>query len=72
VELAVDDTELILKIIDKGKGFSAGSQSSSGMGLHIMQFRANSIGGQLTVESQPGNGAQIRCAVPTKSWSASA
>ena len=69
VELAVDNTELCLKIIDNGKGFSPDSKSGSGMGLHIMQFRANSIGGQLTIESQPNKGARIECAVPTKLWS---
>jgi len=69
VELAVDDTQLRLKIFDDGKGFSPDSKSYSGMGLHIMQFRANSIGGQLTVESQPDQGARIGCTVPTKLWS---
>jgi two-component system, LuxR family, sensor kinase FixL len=62
VELAVDDTQLCLKIIDDGKGFSPASKSGSGMGLHIMQFRASSIGGQLIIESQPNNGARIECA----------
>ncbi len=69
VELAVDDTQLRLKILDDGKGFSPDAKSYSGMGLHIMQFRANSIGGQLTVASQPGKGTRIECAVPTKLWS---
>jgi two-component system sensor kinase FixL len=69
VELAVDDAQLCLKIFDNGKGFSPDSKSCSGMGLHIMQFRANSIGGHLTVESQPNKGARIECAVPTNLWS---
>ena len=72
VELAVDDAQLCLKITDKGKGFSPDSQSGSGMGLHIMQFRASSIGGQLTIGSQPDKGTRIECAVPTKLWSVKA
>ena len=72
VELAVDDAQLRLKVFDNGKGFSPDSQSCSGMGLHIMQFRANSIGGHLTVKSQPNKGTRIECAVPTKLWSAQA
>jgi len=69
LELAVDDAHLYLKIFDNGKGFSPDSKSGSGMGLHIMQFRANSIGGHLTVESQPNKGARIECAIPTNLWS---
>jgi PAS domain S-box-containing protein len=71
VELAVNDMQLCLKITDNGKGFSPVAQSRSGMGLHIMQFRANSIGGYLTVESQTnqGTGTQIKCTVPAKLWS---
>jgi two-component system sensor kinase FixL len=69
VELAVGGTQLCLTIFDNGKGFSPDSKSYLGMGLHIMQFRANSIGGHLTIESQPGKGAWIKCTVPTKLWS---
>jgi len=68
VELAVDGMRLCLKIFDNGKGFSPDSKSYSGMGLHIMQFRANSIGGHLTVESQPNKGARIECTVPANLW----
>jgi signal transduction histidine kinase len=69
MELAVNDAQLCLKVFDNGKGFPPGSKSYSGMGLHIMQFRANSIGGHLTIESQPNKGARIECTVPTKLWS---
>jgi two-component system, LuxR family, sensor kinase FixL len=68
VELAVDGTQLNLRVSDNGKGFSPDAKSCSGMGLHIMQFRANSIGGHLTVKSQPNKGARIECTVPTKLW----
>jgi len=69
VELAADGLRLCLKIFDNGKGFPPDSKSHSGMGLHIMQFRANSIGGHLTIESQPNKGARIECTVPTNLWS---
>jgi two-component system, LuxR family, sensor kinase FixL len=71
LELAVNDAQLCLMITDYGKGFSPVAQSRSGMGLHIMQFRASSIGGHLTVESQmnQGRGTQIKCTVPAKLWS---
>jgi two-component system, LuxR family, sensor kinase FixL len=68
MELTANDTQLCLKIVDNGKGFAPEAKSGSGMGLHIMQFRASSIGGQLAVESPVGGGrgAQVKCTVPTK------
>ena len=71
VELCVNQGQLCLKITDNGKGFSPEMQPRSGMGLHIMQFRANSIGGYLNVESLPARriGTQVECAVPVKLWS---
>jgi len=68
LELAVDDAQLRLKISDDGKGFSPDAKSNSGMGLHIMRFRMGSIGGHLTIESQPDKGAQIECTVAAKLW----
>lgn len=72
VELAVDEGSLCLRVIDDGKGFTPDAKAGSGMGLHIMKFRANSIGGRLTVESHPrrSGGARIECSVPTKLWTA--
>jgi len=71
LELALENAQLRLRIVDDGKGFSPGTQTHSGMGLHIMQFRARSIGGQLNVESQPnkGRGVRVECIVPAKFWS---
>ena len=68
VELVVDEAQLCLRIIDDGNGFTPDAKSGSGMGLHIMKFRANSIGGCLTVESHPerSRGARIECSVPAK------
>ena len=62
VELAVEDAQLRLKILDNGKGFSPDAKSYSGMGLHIMQFRANSIGGQSNrrVATRQGNANRMR------------
>lgn len=71
LELGADQAQLRLKIVDDGKGFSPDARTRSGMGLHIMRFRASSIGGHLTVESQPSmsRGVRIECAVPAKLWS---
>jgi len=58
------DGKIYLRVRDNGKGFSPETKLNSGMGLRIMQFRANSIGGTLTISSAPGHGTGIRCLVP--------
>ncbi len=61
--LIVDDqgTRLLLK--DNGRGFDM-SQTSTGFGLQGMRERAQAIGGNLTVNSRPGEGCEIRLIVP--------
>ena len=51
----------VVEVRDDGRGFDAQKPSSSGLGLQIMRYRANLIGGWLDVVSQPGNGTTIRC-----------
>lgn len=57
------DDRIFLQVRDNGKGFSPESSKSAGMGLRIMQYRTNSIGGELTVVSAPGKGTEICCLV---------
>lgn len=52
--------KLILTITDDGQGLSAGP-AHKGMGIHIMKYRANAIGGSLTVESATRHGARVTC-----------
>jgi signal transduction histidine kinase len=62
--------ELVLLIEDNGRGFSEdatrGRSQDSGLGLTSMRERAALVGGSLTVESAPGEGASIyvRVALP--------
>ena len=49
-----------LKICDDGNGFEPQSaRKHGGMGLTNMQNRAKQLGGQLTIQSHPGEGTQI-------------
>ncbi len=50
-----------LTIHDNGSGI--GSRGNAGLGLHIMDYRARLIGGQLTVSSRPPEGTTIACTV---------
>ncbi len=60
VELVYDNAQCILRVKDDGKGFGVGSiPSVSGFGLLGMSERAEQIGAQLTIGSQPGQGTEI-------------
>ena len=39
---------------------------AQGLGIHIMKYRANAIGGSLTVDSKPNDGTTITCHVPSR------
>jgi len=64
LRVAGPDVELL--VIDDGKGFDPLQFARGGMGLRIMRFRAQLIGGYLSVESRPGAGTTLRCRCPVK------
>ncbi|MGL4621219.1 MAG: PAS domain-containing sensor histidine kinase, partial [Chroococcidiopsis sp.] len=60
VELIYDRDRFCLRVKDNGQGFGVGSvPSSDGFGLLGMSERAERIGAQLTIGSQPGQGTEI-------------
>jgi PAS domain S-box-containing protein len=64
VELVYEDAQCLLRVKDDGQGFGVGSISSAGgFGLLGMSERAERIGAQLTIQSQPGQGTEITVTV---------
>ncbi|WP_289501412.1 PAS domain S-box protein [Gloeocapsopsis sp. IPPAS B-1203] len=60
VELVYDRDRFCLRVKDNGQGFGVGSiPSSEGFGLLGMSERAERIGAQLTIRSQPGQGTEM-------------
>ncbi|RCJ27451.1 serine/threonine protein kinase [Nostoc sp. ATCC 43529] len=60
VELVYDRDQFCLRVRDNGQGFGVGSISAcEGFGLLGMSERAERIGAQLTIRSQPGQGTEI-------------
>jgi two-component system CheB/CheR fusion protein len=57
-------TMLRLSIRDTGCGIAMEKSESCGMGLHIMRFRAESIGGVLEVYPHPRRGTLVVCDLP--------
>jgi PAS domain S-box-containing protein len=60
VELIYDRDRVCLRVQDNGQGFGVGSiTASEGFGLLGMSERAERIGAQLTIRSQPGEGTEM-------------
>jgi len=67
ISLTAADSHLSIRVKDNGKGFVTGAPSAGaagGMGLKIMRYRAQLMGGDLVVESAPGQGTSIHCWLP--------
>jgi signal transduction histidine kinase len=64
VELLREDDDIVLRVVDDGIGFDVSSLDSEGIGLTSMRTRALGLGGEMTVESQPGQGTKIEVRVP--------
>jgi signal transduction histidine kinase len=67
VTLTGMDTAVTLDVVDNGTGFDTqapvpatpGLAGQGGFGLRSMRSRAADLGGQLSVESQPGRGTAV-------------
>jgi signal transduction histidine kinase len=63
-----DGTSALLEIADDGTGFPIGRAGRlDSYGLLGMRERAASIGAGLEVDSTPGHGTRVRCALPVRS-----
>ncbi len=70
VSIAHRDGALEVAVADDGCGFipDAAAQSGQHFGLHIMKERSQEVGGQLDIESAPGQGTTVRLRVPLGRW----
>ena len=64
VELRRDAGQWVVEVRDDGCGFNP-KTPSAGLGQQIMRYRADRVGGSLSVDSTSGVGTTIRCVVPT-------
>ena len=62
--LASGDAQIRLQVRDDGVGFDDDASDDSGMGVHIMNYRARIVGGTLEISSELGDGTVVTCTVP--------
>jgi len=67
IQLNAGHDRVELKISDDGFGINVPLPSTGGMGLHIMNYRAQAIGGVLSIEPAPGHGTIVSCSAPQPS-----
>jgi signal transduction histidine kinase len=56
--------DLRVLVEDDGRGLPPPGERSEGMGLRIMQHRAEHLGSNLTISAQRGHGTRVMCLVP--------
>lgn len=61
ITLADTPERLLLAVKDDGVGLRRAR--SSGIGLHVMHYRAHAIRGSLVIQSAPGRGTEVVCSV---------
>jgi two-component system, LuxR family, sensor kinase FixL len=70
IRCAIAQGFLELTVADDGTGIPADAMESDGLGLHIMNYRARAIGGDLSVVACPNGGTLVRCQAPLPPHSA--
>ena len=65
LSLSQEESNLVMRISDDGKGFDAEKNLLEGIGLRTMEYRAQLIGASLTIWSTPGEGATVECVMPS-------
>jgi len=67
VRLEAHPTKMLLSILDNGTGLSHAKPDEKGVGLHIMKYRTNTLGGDLTIKNAPGQGVIVTLQYPFQS-----
>jgi two-component system sensor kinase FixL len=63
VRLSANSRAMSLSIADNGTGFSKTEKDMNGVGISIMRYRANVVGGEFEIEDRPSGGTIVSCTV---------
>ena len=65
IGLEIVGDELQLRVDDNGRGFThQPPDGAAGLGLKMMRYRAQMLGGDLVLETSANGGASVRCSCP--------
>lgn len=66
IVLNKSEDSMRLAVADDGKGMAPSPNGARGMGLHSMSYRARALGGELKIDSNPGEGTIVSCEIPNR------
>jgi signal transduction histidine kinase len=64
LSLYLDGDHGVLEVDDDGRGFDPAQATGTGQGLGNLHERAQRLGGQAQISSQPGQGTSVRITIP--------
>ncbi len=66
IDVYLEDSgdEMVLRVIDDGKGITEDARKGEGMGLRVMTHRAGSVGATVTVAGGESGGTVVTCTLP--------
>jgi two-component system sensor histidine kinase DegS len=66
IEFAVESSSVCMRIVDDGCGFDPhqSQNDTDRLGISGMQQRAELLGGELRIISEPGSGTRVECCLP--------
>ncbi|MFZ1219563.1 MAG: PAS domain S-box protein, partial [Chthoniobacterales bacterium] len=65
IHLDRNPQHICVSVQDDGKGFTV-RKRGKGLGLHMMRYRANALGGELKIERRKTGGMDVTCVIPLK------
>jgi PAS domain S-box-containing protein len=66
IKLERTRSEMVLRVIDDGVGFSSNPKAKRGLGAHIMGYRARLMGARLEIDSPKSGGTRVSCYLPDR------
>jgi signal transduction histidine kinase len=66
ISLRANEGQVVLTVSDNGTGVPAQAIRKNGMGLSIMKYRAQMIGGSVEIRGRPRAGTRVSCLFPTR------
>ncbi len=64
VEIRRSNSGIVFSVTDDGVGIHAGANNSNGLGFHIMNYRARSIGARLEIKDRQRGGTRVALYLP--------
>lgn len=66
ISLDATSKSIMLSVTDDGTGLPADTRTNKGMGLRIMDYRADMIGATFDIQNLPAGGARAVCVLPLR------